>query len=187
MRRWRSPGGGNDPLVEVPELSAALEKIDAGGYGDSRQDFFQWYIHRLTKFERFSRKNLKLYRRLRVPALVASAIVPAVIASDAGPPARLISIVLSVFVAAATGLEEFLSAGRRWRHYRATVEPLKAEGWLYVALAGPYSRYADHERAFPDFAARIGSALVQETEDYISRALTQSPPAQSDPPQATNR
>lgn len=172
--------------MEVPELSAALEKIDAGGDGDSRQDFFRWYIHRLTKFERFSRKNLTIYRRLRVPALIASAIVPAVIAADAGPPGRLIGIVLSVFVAAATGVEEFLSAGRRWRHYRATVEPLKAEGWLYVALAGPYACYPDHDRAFPDFAARVGSALVQETEDYISRAIGQPAPAQSEP-HATNR
>jgi Protein of unknown function (DUF4231) len=187
VRGWRSANGPGNQLTEVPELRAALDKIDAGGDGDSRQDFFQWYILRLTRFEQFSRRNLRIYRRLRVPALIASAIVPAVIAANAGPVARVISIVLSVFVAAATGLEEFLNAGRRWRHYRATVEPLKAEGWLYVALAGPYACYPDHEQAFTDFASRIGSALVQETDDYISRALVQSPPAQSGPPPATDR
>ncbi len=176
--RRRSGGHGDDAgLHEVPQLRAALEKVNAGGHGNTRQTFFQWYIHRLVKFERFSRKNLRLYRRLRLPALVASAIVPAVVAADPGPAARLVAVVLSVFVAAATGAEEFLSAGRRWRHYRAVVEPLKAEGWMYVALAGRYAGYADHDAAFTDFADRIGSALVRETDDYISHALAQPAPA----------
>ena len=170
----RRPQTGDEALIEVPKLQAALEKIEAGGSGESRRDFFHWYIHRLTKFERFSSKNLRIYRRLRVPALIAAAIVPAVIAADLGPRSRLVAVVLSVFVAAATALEEFLSAGRRWRHYRGVVEPLKAEGWMYVALAGRYAKYANHEAAFADFAERVGTALVQETEDYITHALTQT-------------
>jgi hypothetical protein len=166
----------DDRLTEVPQLSAALAKIDAGGEGEARQEFFRWYIHRLTKFESFSRRNLHLYRRLRIPALVASAILPALIAADLGERGRLAGIVLSVFVAAATGIEEFLGAGRRWRHYRGTVEPLKAEGWMYVGLAGRYARHQDHRLAFPDFAERVGTTLVQETEDYIARAVAPSPP-----------
>jgi hypothetical protein len=55
--------------------------------------------------------------------LIAAAIVPAVIAADLGPRSRLVAVVLSVFVAAATALEEFLSAGRRWRHYRGASGP----------------------------------------------------------------
>jgi hypothetical protein len=162
-------------LTEVPRLSAALKNIDAGGAGETRQEFFQWYIHRLTRFERFSRQNLHRYQWLRIPALVASAILPALIAADLGERGRLIGIVLSVFVAAATGIEEFLGAGRRWRHFRGTVEPLKAEGWMYVGLAGRYAPYPDHQLAFPYFAERVGATLVQETEEYITQAIAQSP------------
>src|SRR4051794_11367279 len=107
--RLRRPSG--DGLIEVPQLAAALAKINAGGVSETRQEFFRWYIHRLTKFERFSRRNLRLYRRLRVPAIVASAILPALIAADLGGRWRLVGVVLSVFVAAATGSEEFLGAG----------------------------------------------------------------------------
>jgi hypothetical protein len=168
------PSDGEVPhLREVPYLLTALQRTEPGS--ELRRDFLRWYVLRLRRFEDFSARNLTMYRRLRVPALIAATIVPAAIAWNT-PNGRLVATVLSVFVAAATALEEFLSAGRRWRHYRAAVEPLKAEGWMYVALADEYATFSSHEEAFPRFATRVGRALNQETEDYISHTLAQRTP-----------
>jgi len=64
-----------------------------------------------------------------------------------------------------------LGSGRRWVHFRAVAEALKAEGRLYLARAGFYSRFRGYDDAFPLFAERVGNALQKETEEYVSTVL----------------
>jgi len=49
---------------------------------------------------------------------------------------------------------------------------------MYVGLAGRYARYPNHGLAFPDFAERVGTTLVQETEEYITHAMAEPEPKQ---------
>jgi hypothetical protein len=183
-RLWRAPwkqageptaarGAGEHRQHEIDKLQQAVEQLRLGGPYES---FFSWYIHRLRRFEKFAATNRKLHQWLRIPALVVATIVPAVIAADFGRPGRLIATALGIFVAAAVGVEEFLGAGRRWRHYRGIVEVLKTEGWMYLARAGKWQKYGSHKEAFQEFASYIGSELLQETERYV-RAVAPEPPA----------
>jgi hypothetical protein len=157
--------GGWKYTEEVALLRNRLVALDVG---ERQKDFFRWYTLRLDRFELFAKRHRLLYLRLRIPTLAASAAVPALIAANVNPIGRTIAIILSVFVAAATGIETLLAAGRRWRHFREAVELLKTEGWLYIGLAGPYQRYPTHDAAYSSFAAAVGSALRQEVQEYGS-------------------
>lgn len=55
-----------------------------------------------------------------------------------------VPFVLSQIIAVSAATEEFLRFGDRWREYRKLAEELKAEGWEYLQLSGPY-RYKTHE------------------------------------------
>ncbi len=153
---------------EVSNLRVSLVDL---GLEPRCTDFFRWYTDRLQRFEHFARRDLRRYQRLRVPAVIVAAVVPAVAAVDLGWPGRLTAAALSAFVAAALGVEAFLGSGRRWVHFRAIAEALKAEGRLYLALAGFYSRFTGYDEAFPLFAERVGNALQHETEDYVSTVI----------------
>lgn len=174
-RPWRAPWRqvSKPREHETDKLQHALKQLHLD---DSCEEFFNWYVHRLRRFDKFAATNRKLHNWLRIPALVVATVVPAVVAADFGRPGRLIATALGVFVAAAIGVEEFLGAGRRWRHYRGTVEVLKAEGWMYVALAGKWKKYGSHKDAFREFAGDMGSALVEETERYVRVVVPEPTP-----------
>lgn len=55
-----------------------------------------------------------------------------------------VPFVLSQIIAVSAATEEFLRFGDRWREYRKLAEELKAEGWEYLQLSGPY-RYKTQE------------------------------------------
>jgi hypothetical protein len=53
---------------------------------------------------------------------------------------------------------------------------LKAEGWMYVVLAGKWKKYGSHMEAFRKFAGKMGSALLEETERCV-RVVVSEPTA----------
>jgi hypothetical protein len=57
-----------------------------------------------------------------------------------------------LLVATSAAIEEFFHFGERWRHYRRSVELLKAEGWKFFELAGVYGvEGKGHAAACPAF------------------------------------
>lgn len=151
---------------EVEELEAALSSLQLDRH---QLLFIRAFADRLRRFELHAAMSRRGHRHLQVPALIAAAAVPPLIALNLGFAGRAVAAVLGVFVAAATGVENLLGAGRRWRHLRGTVEYLKTEAWMYVALGGEYGN-ADpptHAGAFPRFAEQIDSGLRREIEEYI--------------------
>jgi len=155
-------------LQELPNLRRSLLAL---GLGQRCTGFFKWYTDRLQRFERFALRDRRRYQRLRIPAVVVAAAVPAVAAADLGAAGRLTAAAMSAFVAAALGVEALLGSGRRWAHFRVISEALKAERYLYVALAGPYSRFIDHQQAFLPFAERVENALQRELDEYSSSVI----------------
>lgn len=75
---------------------------------------------------------------------------------------------LGVVIAALSAIEHFLNAGGRWRHYRATVEQLKSEGWAYLALASPYTNAPSHPSALPAFVDQIERIIRADVGDYVA-------------------
>lgn len=138
------------------------------------------YLEYLRWLEDGSASNLIRYYGLRIPAIVLSALVPALVALNLGTVGRTVTVVLGVIVAAATAVEHFLTSGQRWRHYRGSVELMKSEGWLYLQRAGPYTRYETLEAAFPVFVERVETLMRDEVREYVTTTLAekQTPPPQ---------
>ena len=91
--------------------------------------------------------------RLRLTAIVGGVMLPAIVGINfqLGKDNEYFRIwfpyvpfVLSQIIAVSAATEEFLRFGDRWREYRQLAEDLKAEGWEYLQLSGPY-RYKTHE------------------------------------------
>ena len=91
--------------------------------------------------------------RLRLTAIVGGVLLPAVVGINfqLGKDNEYfrfwfpyVPFVLSQIIAVSAAAEEFLRFGDRWREYRKLAEELKAEGWEYLQLSGPY-RYKTHE------------------------------------------
>jgi Protein of unknown function (DUF4231) len=91
--------------------------------------------------------------RLRLTAIVGGVLLPALVGINFqlgkdNEYFRLwfpyVPFVLSQIIAVSAATEEFLRFGDRWREYRRLAEDLKAEGWEYLQLSGPY-RYKTHE------------------------------------------
>ena len=132
-----------------------------------------------------SARNLTFYYALRIPAIIISATIPALVALNLGATGRIITVILGVIVAAAISIEHFLNSGDRWRHYRGTVELMKSEGWVYLGLTGPYADYDTVDDAFPSFVARVESLMRDEVREYVTTVVTESQTATgSDTPKA---
>ena len=91
--------------------------------------------------------------RLRLTTIVGGVLLPAVVGINfqLGKDNEYfrfwfpyVPFVLSQIIAVSAATEEFLRFGDRWGEYRKLAEELKAEGWEYLQLSGPY-RYKTQE------------------------------------------
>ena len=111
--------------------------------------------------------------RLRLTAIVGGVVLPALVGINfqLGKDNEYFRIwfpyvpfVLSQIIAVSAATEEFLRFGDRWREYRKLAEELKAEGWEYLQLSGPY-RYKTHEEddsPLPLSRSRMSEVSVED-------------------------
>ena len=121
--------------------------------------------------ERRSARAQSRYSALRLTAILGGVAIP-VLVTWPGPmataaAARGMAAILGVTVAAASAVEGLFRFGERWRHYRRTVEALKAEFWLPAQLAGPYRGSSDRRHAFPAFVERVEHLPREDVEAYF--------------------
>ena len=136
------------------------------------------FLPYLRYLEDGARNNRLIHYSLRIPAIVLATIVPALIAADLGANGRALAVALGVIVAATSAVEQFLNTGERWRHYRATVERLKSQAWLFIERADPaYQTDGGHRAAFPLFAAGAEQAFSEESVRYVTQVISERPAA----------
>jgi hypothetical protein len=159
------------------------EAVDEVGLDEQMRGYFKRrYLEYLRWLEDGATTNRVRYYALRIPAIVLAALVPALVALDLGTVGRTITVALGVVVAATTAVEQFLSSGERWRHYRGGVELMKSEGWLFLQLAGSYASYPTREAAFRDFVARVEMLMRDEVREYVSTVVAERQPSPIAPP-----
>lgn len=119
------------------------------------------------------------HRQLRIAMIVASSLVPFVVAIDArenGMVQQLLKLMivgLSVVVTVGATVDEFFGFGERWYNYRKAVELLKSQGWQFLELSGTYREYEDHGEAFPVFADQIEGIIQRDVEVYVTQGMQQ--------------
>jgi hypothetical protein len=173
-------GSSGKRLQDERALAAAIAKLELAVDGAE-------YLHgRYLQYTTFCEEQARAWRIgyywLRIPALLLAAVVPALVAANFGTTGRIVATCLGVVVAGLSAVEHFLNAGGRWRHYRATVERLKSEGWAYIALTTPYTAAADHQSALQAFAAQIERMIITDVGDYVALIDTETPKTQPPTP-----
>lgn len=141
------------------------------------------WLEQLLWFESKSAYNQRRYYVLRLMIIVGGVTVPALVslniqAGEARQWLTWVTFGVSLVVAVATALEAFFGYGERWRSFRRTAEALKAHGWQFFELAGPYVA-RDHATAFPAFAARVETLVQQDVEAFIAQAAQTQVPQQT--------
>jgi hypothetical protein len=147
------------------------------------------WLDQLLWFESKAEANQRRYYALRLLTIVGGLIVPALVSlnvreNDVAEALAWITFSLSLVVAVAAALDGFFKHGERWRSFRRVTELLKAHGWQYFELSGPY-READHASAFPSFAAQVEAVIQEDIKAFIAqgaRARTAVAEPQQGPP-----
>jgi len=85
---------------------------------------------------------------------------------------------LSLVVAIAAALDGFFRHGERWRSFRRVAELLKAHGWQFFELSGPY-RAPSHARVFPLFAAQVEAVIQEDLKAFIAQGARAPAPAEA--------
>ncbi|HEX2027885.1 MAG TPA: DUF4231 domain-containing protein [Nitriliruptorales bacterium] len=119
------------------------------------------------------------YYLLRLTAVVGGVVIPALVSLNVGsglaaPVVRGATFGLSLLVAIALAVEEFMRFGDRWRHYRRTVELIKAEGWQFLQLSGSYRSYPSHRAAYASFATRVEALIQPSIEVYVTEVAAEN-------------
>jgi hypothetical protein len=121
-------------------------------------------------------QNRWRYYVARGVAVVGAVIVPALLGADFVDISLLSSVgagaafVVSLAVAIATALEEFVGWGKRWRLYRRSHDEMKAEGWRFVEGLDDYAG-GSHQQGFARFAANVEDIIERYGEEYVTELL----------------
>lgn len=167
-----------DPLYgfDADRIRGIIEQIELK---DFEKDLmcYRWLV-RVENMEKDARKSKLRHYLLKITVIVGSAIVPVLVSLN-NPPSTsdpfdgqsilyLATLIISMIVSISAGIHEFFSYGDRWRHYRATVENLKSEGWHFIQQTGRYRSIGNHEKSYKRFAERVERILAKERERYMT-------------------
>jgi Protein of unknown function (DUF4231) len=168
--------GGAKKAKDSRELREAFsEIIDGLVLGDLQKRFLhdRW-LDQVRWFESKSASNQRRYYVLRLAIIVGGVVVPALVSlnihrNTVAQTLAWITFSISLVVALSAALDGFFGYGERWRMFRRTAEALKAHGWQFFELTGPYAG-ADHATAFPAFAAQVEALVQHDVEAFIAQA-----------------
>jgi hypothetical protein len=162
-----------DGSVEVEALIEALDDLTP----TQRQLLKARWAAQVRWTAAAAKRAQRRYYRLRVLMVVGAVVVPALVGLNVrgGFATGLlwVTFALGLVLGCATAIDQFFDFGERWRHYRRTSERLKAEGWLYLALAGEYESASNHSAAFPRFSARVEDLLREDVDSFVTLVTPQ--------------
>ena len=170
----------------IPYIQQMRQEFEAIIAGLDLQEIQKEYLRKrwldqLIWFDGKAGHNQRRYYALRVLTIVGGVVVPAIVSLNvrqANVTAVLawVTFSVSLVVALAAALEGFFRFGERWRTFRRTAEVLKAHGWQFFELAGPYAA-TDHATVFPTFAAQVETLVQQDVQAYIAAMAQPQAPA----------
>jgi hypothetical protein len=155
---------------EQRQLEAAINELALPN--PDRMNLSRRYLDYMDWLEGAAVRSRRAYYTLRLTAVIIAAVVPALVAANLQGAGRTVTVILGVIVAATTAIEAFLHLGDRWRHYRLTVERLKAQAWQFVQGAGPYAAQAPRE-ALSSFVVHMEKLIEDEVNNYVSTVVTE--------------
>lgn len=166
-----------DPYIEFLKKDFG-ELFDSLDLNDRQRHFLRSrWLDQVIWMEKKSGMCRDRHHTLRLTSIILGVIIPIILGIEtqnavANITIKRLAMGLSGIIVVASSVDEFLSYGERWYHYRRTVESLKAEGWKYFELTGNYANYADHQHAFTAFADRVEDVIRQDVEVNVTQQAT---------------
>jgi hypothetical protein len=151
------------------------QMIDGIALGDLQKRFLRdRWLEQLLWFESKATANQRRYYVFRLVTIVGGVIVPALVSlnvrqNNVADTLAWITFSVSLVVAIAAAMDGFFGFGERWRSFRRTAELMKADGWQYFELSGPYAA-PDHAAAFARFTAHTETLIQQDLKAFIAQA-----------------
>ena len=111
------------------------------------------------------------YYLWRLPVVLGAVILPSLTNPTVQSPwARWAALVVSLVVAAATGVENLFRFGNRWRLYRQLLDEQRYEGWACRFAVGAY-RTKVKPVDFAIFVRRTEDIIRRYCEEYVTDVL----------------
>jgi Protein of unknown function (DUF4231) len=154
--------------------------IDDLAIDDRRKRFLRsrWLDQVLWTEAQATKARIRYYA-LRLTTVVGAVLVPALVSLNPSDEtlddaARIATWIVGLIVAISAAVEQLFHFGDRWRNYRRTAERLKAEGWFYLQLTGPYATdRATHASAYDDFAVRVEELVRSDVDAYLTEIVVE--------------
>ena len=156
------------------ELASLVEQLKLPNL--YKQSLKQRWIDQVVWADKKADQCRRMHYRLRLTTIISGVVLPALVGINMQLPKdtlfsdwfRYVPFFLSQVIALSAALDEFHRYGDRWRDYRKMAEELKAEGWQYVQLSGPYENLVDHIDGYANFASRVESIIKNDVQNYIA-------------------
>ncbi|WP_445247637.1 DUF4231 domain-containing protein [Microcoleus sp. OTE_8_concoct_300] len=163
------------------ELGSLVEQLKLPNL--YKQSLKQRWIDQVVWADKKADQCRRMHYRLRLTTIISGVLLPALVGLNMPLPNenkgfphwfRYVPFFLSQVIAVTAALDEFHRYGDRWRDYRKMAEDLKAEGWQYVQLSGPYDNLGDHIDGYANFASRVESIIKNDVQNYIATLQPQA-------------
>ena len=115
-----------------------------------------------------SASNKTWYFRLQIFTLITAASIPVVSLALPEEGLRLVVALLGSMTMVAAGITTLFQFKDQWMDYRATVEALKYEKYLFLTGSNPY----ENGNAFSLFTNRIESILSEENINWQKKEFS---------------
>lgn len=119
------------------------------------------------------RRAVRSFYALRLATVISCLFILLLVSVDAtsqremwGIPARVLTIFFAMLVAACVAVEHLFEFGESRHRFGRVAERLKAEGWRFLQLSGPYQSYESHAEAFAAFANQAEALSQTGIEVY---------------------
>jgi hypothetical protein len=139
--------------------------------------FTSRWLDQVMWLEKRARQMRNWHQRLRIGAIIVSAIVPVLITinfhenKNVDKWLKVLTVGISATVTVAGAVEEFSQFGDKWYRYRKAAELLKSQGWSFIELSSTYSSHKTHRLAFRTFAENIETIIQRDVEIYVEESL----------------
>lgn len=158
------------PIIESKELGLSnLQK----SYLRSR--WLEQMLQMNSKYKRAMRSYYGLRLATVTGCLFILLLVSLNVVAREGNWGRGLAISFSLLVAACVVIEHLFNLGESHRHYERVAERLKAEGWRFLQLSGPYHSYKSHAEAFAVFANQVEALNQMDVEVYNFDVVAERP------------
>jgi Protein of unknown function (DUF4231) len=193
MGRRLGPGSGGDTRPSDRDLYRDRFKkemeglIEAVALDDLPKRYLRSrWLDQLLWMDSRANQSRKLYYILQLVTIVGGVAIPPLVSHDMGTTraafAQWCAIGLGLVVAISVAVEGFFHFGDRWRQYRRDAELLKAEGWQFSQLSGPYRSAATHGEGYSAFVDRVEQILQKDVEAYFTQVVRSKKEEKSEAP-----